>query len=110
MKCSGAILVRVPGDDAWPGPETSEMAGESEEWPDWWEWELELIPHLLKRMIDRNFNEVDLRQMLDLAAGYRPSSSAGRFVVSSSFDGRDWEVVVEPDETTRSLIVVTAYA
>ena len=33
-------------------------------WPDWWDWELELTPHLLKRMIDREFSEVDLRIML----------------------------------------------
>lgn len=85
------------------------MPGPTEQWPDWWEWDLELIPHVLKRMIDRNFNEVDLRHMLNLASGYRPSSSEGRFVVSCPFQGHQWEVVVEPDETTRSLIVVTAY-
>lgn len=30
-------------------------------WPDWWEWEIDLTPHLLKRMEDRDFSEVDLR-------------------------------------------------
>jgi hypothetical protein len=33
-------------------------------WPDWWEWEIDLTPHLLKRMEDRDFSEVDLREML----------------------------------------------
>jgi hypothetical protein len=86
------------------------MEGLPAQWPEWWEWELELIPHLLKRMVDRDFNEVDLRQMLDVATDYRTSSSEGRFLISCRYHGRRWEVVVEPDETTRSLIVVTAYA
>ena len=29
-------------------------------WPHWWDWELDLTPHLLKRMEDRDFNELDL--------------------------------------------------
>ena len=37
--------------------------------PDWWSWELELSAHLLKRMMDRQFNEADLRLMLDDASG-----------------------------------------
>ena len=37
------------------------------EWPDWWEWELELSPHLEKRMVDRDFTELDLRTMLENA-------------------------------------------
>lgn len=32
--------------------------------PEWWEWDLEFTPHLLKRMSDRRFNEVDLRTMM----------------------------------------------
>ena len=40
------------------------MMGTSREWPDWWDWELEFTPHLIKRMIDRQFNEVELRAML----------------------------------------------
>jgi hypothetical protein len=42
----------------------------SGEWPEWWEWELELTPHLLKRMVDRQFDEVDLRTMLADAYDY----------------------------------------
>lgn len=77
--------------------------------PPWWEWELELSPHLLKRMTDRGFNEVDLRQMLAGAADCRPSAVEGRFVVSATLDEQQWEIVLEPDELGTILIVVTAY-
>lgn len=33
-------------------------------WPHWWDWEIELTPHLEKRMEDRGFTELDLRGML----------------------------------------------
>jgi hypothetical protein len=33
--------------------------------PDWWEFELELSPHLLDQMIDRGFTETDLRLMIE---------------------------------------------
>jgi hypothetical protein len=39
--------------------------------PNWWHWELEWTPHLLKRMEDRQFNEVDLREMLQHTKNYR---------------------------------------
>lgn len=73
-------------------------------------WELELTPHLLKRMVDRGFNEIDLRQMLDVARSYRPSAIEGRFVIASRYDGKDWEIVVEPDEPSQHLLVIKAYA
>ncbi|MGH8474366.1 MAG: hypothetical protein ACRER2_01100 [Methylococcales bacterium] len=41
------------------------------DWPEWWDWEIELTPHLLKRMEDRNFNEVDLREMLQRSQRYK---------------------------------------
>ena len=31
------------------------------EWLEWWDWELELSPYLLKRMDDRRFTEIDQR-------------------------------------------------
>ena len=52
-------------------------------WPEWWDWELELSPHLLKRMIDRRFTEVDLRRMLEHARGYAPDLVEGRWVIST---------------------------
>lgn len=78
-------------------------------WPDWWEWELELSPHLLKRMVDRRFTEVDLRTMLKGANACQQSSIPGRWVISSRLRGRSWEVVVEPDEEAELVVVITAY-
>ena len=62
------------------------------DWPSWWDWELEFTPHLLKRMIDRQFNEADLRLMLDEATNFRENHEQGRFVIETRHDGRLWEV------------------
>jgi hypothetical protein len=80
------------------------------EWPSWWEWELALSSHLQKRMEDRGFNEVDLRDMLERARGYREDVVEGRWVISTSHQRNRWEVVVEPDHEDERLVVVTAYA
>ncbi len=77
--------------------------------PDWWQWELELTPHVEKRMEDRGFTEVELRQMLEQARAFRPDVVDGRFVIEARFHGRAWEVVVEPDEVEHLLVVVAAY-
>jgi hypothetical protein len=77
--------------------------------PEWWAWELELTPHVEKRMEDRAFTEVDLRLILERATGFRTDVAEGRFVVETRFRGRPWEVVVEPDEVEHLLVVVTAY-
>jgi hypothetical protein len=79
------------------------------EWPNWWNWELELTPHVEKRMETRDFNEVDLRKMLERAVGYGPDFVSGRYVIGTNFRNRKWEVVVEPDEIDHLLVVVTAY-
>ena len=60
-------------------------------------------------MQDRAFNEVDLRRMLELAAGHRADVLEGRFVIDTRHAGRSWEVIVEPDEIGQLLVVVTAY-
>lgn len=78
-------------------------------WPEWWDWDLELTPHLLKRMVDRGFNEVDLRAMLDVATEYHKDLLEGRWVIVVRHRRRAWEVIVEPDEEMRLLVVVTAY-
>lgn len=77
--------------------------------PEWWEWELELTPHVEKRMEDRSFTEVDLRLMLERATDFRSDVLDGRFVVETRFRARP-EVVVEPDEVEHLLVVVTAYS
>jgi hypothetical protein len=79
------------------------------EWPAWWEFDLELTPHLLKRMIDRGFNEVELRRMLVHAEGLDPDPQAGRWQVVSRYAGDRWIVVVEPELDSERLVIVTAY-
>jgi hypothetical protein len=78
-------------------------------WPSWWQWPLELTPHVEKRMEDRSFSEVDLRAMLARARRYRPDEVDGRFVVETRHRRARWEVIVEPDEVEHLLVVVTAY-
>ena len=85
------------------------MADDNLSLPEWWDWELEFTPHLLKRMVDRSFNEVDVRSMLAAITDWRKSTTEGRYVVTSRFQRREWEAIVEPDETSKLLIVVTAY-
>ena len=79
------------------------------EWPAWWDWELELSPHLLKRMADRRFTEIDLRRMLERASGYREDVVEGRWVIETRHRRRPWEVIVEPDGERELLVVVTGY-
>jgi hypothetical protein len=79
------------------------------EWPAWWSWELELTPHLEKRMEDRAFTEVDLRTMLERAHDYRPDTVEGRWVIATRHPRTPWEVIVEPDPTEMLLVVITAY-
>jgi hypothetical protein len=79
-------------------------------WPDWWNWDLDCAnPHLAKRMIDRSFNETDLRDMLEQSVGYRADAEPGRWIISTTHRNQPWEVIVEPDAGERILIVVTAY-
>jgi hypothetical protein len=60
-------------------------------------------------MIDRSFSETDLRQMLELATGYRPDFDPGRWVIETAWLGRPWEVIVEPINAEKLLLVVTAF-
>ena len=78
-------------------------------WPTWWDWEREFTPHVLKRMVDREFTELDLRHMLEDASSLRPDVEEGRWVVTARHRRRVWEIVVEPDEAERVLVVITAY-
>jgi len=79
------------------------------DWPDWWSWEIELTPHLEKRMEDRSFSEVELRAMFARASTYRSDHVEGRFVVVTRHQSQLWHVIVEPAPDERLLIVVTAY-
>jgi hypothetical protein len=79
-------------------------------WPDWWDWDVELTPHVERRMEDRDFTEVDLRRMLERATSFRHDVVEERYVIATRHNGRDWEVIVEPDAVDRLLVVITAYA
>jgi 4-hydroxy-3-polyprenylbenzoate decarboxylase len=78
-------------------------------WPSWWHWELELSPHLLKRMDDRRFTEVDLRYMLERARDLAPDVVPGRWIAFCRHRRRAWEAILEPDFEQELLVVVTAY-
>ena len=79
------------------------------DWPSWWKWELELSSHLLKRMVDRRFSEIDLRVMMECATAVREDKESGRWVVETAHERRAWEVIVEPDGADRLLVVITGY-
>ena len=77
--------------------------------PEWWDFELELSPHVLDRMIDRDFSEADLRLMIEVAGDLHSSGSIGRWTLETNHHGKAWEVVIEPDELDRVIVVITAY-
>lgn len=59
-------------------------------WPEWWDWELEFSPHLLKRMVDRSFSETDLRTMMENDTGLRQDVEPGRWIVETKHDSGVW--------------------
>ena len=63
---------------------------------------------MLKRMEDRQFNEVDLRTMLEHARSYRRDIVEGRWVIEMHHEEHIWDIV-EPDIVGKLLVVVTAY-
>ena len=60
-------------------------------------------------MVDRSFNEADLRLMLENATGYYENHEEGRWAIESKHDGRPWEIIVEPVPEEQILVIVTAY-
>lgn len=64
---------------------------------------------MLKRMIDRQFNEIDLRKMLLHAQSYRQDIVDGRWTIMTRHSQHPWEIIVEPDSTSNLLVVITAY-
>ncbi len=77
--------------------------------PQWWDWDLEISPHVVKRMVDRGFSELDLRTMLEHPKDYRPDVVEGRWAVVTTHRKRTWEVILEPDVHAKRLVVITAY-
>ena len=54
----------------------TEKDQEKRDWPPWWDWELDLKSHVLERMEDRHFTEVDLPYD-GICGGIPPSSQRG---------------------------------
>jgi hypothetical protein len=77
--------------------------------PDWWNWELEISSHCLKRMSDRGFTETDVRVMIADAESVELQDH-GTYIVATRLGRAGWEVIVTPDANQQVLIVVTAYA
>lgn len=77
--------------------------------PEWWSWEFEFSSHLLKRMVDRGFNETDLRTMLETVRRIDVDTDTGRCIASVRFESQDWEIVLEPESAERRVVVITAY-
>ena len=77
--------------------------------PHWWQWELKLTPHVEKRMAQRGFTEIDLREMLDRRHRTRPDIEPGRWLVETRHRHTNWEVILEPDPESRFVLVITAY-
>ena len=60
-------------------------------------------------MIKRQFNEADLRAMLTDATEYKPDVEPERWLVSTKWHGKPWEIIVEPDQNLHRLVIITAY-
>ena len=60
-------------------------------------------------MEDRDFNEVGLRVMMEQARAYRVDTIPRRWVIETNHRGENWEVIVEPDESERLLVIIKAY-
>ena len=60
-------------------------------------------------MAERDFNEVDLRQMLQNASGYLPDVEEGRWVIRSKHMRHLWKIIIEPNFEREVLVIVTAF-
>ena len=77
--------------------------------PFWWEWEFVLSDHILDRMADRDFTEIDLRAMLGGDIQMSHDIVPGRWLVHARFRTRPWELIIEPIHDERIVLVITAY-
>lgn len=60
-------------------------------------------------MIDRNFNETDLRQMLADVVRVEADVEPDRWTAMCRLEGTVWEVVLEPMPEEQRTLVITAY-
>jgi hypothetical protein len=61
-------------------------------------------------MLQRDFDEIDLREMLQSAKNFEKDIEEGRFKITSGLNGRKWEIIVEPDASEKLLVIITAYS
>ncbi len=78
--------------------------------PDWWDWEPELVDHLLEQGKKRGYTETDIRAMLADATDFCRNHEPGRWQVHVRKDKVLWEIIVEPDYSRQVLEVITAYS
>jgi len=60
-------------------------------------------------MLDRGFNEVDVRHLLGFPTLLEVMGGGNRWRVEGQLRGARWTVVVEPDNLERVIVVVTAW-
>ncbi len=77
--------------------------------PYWWDWELELTPHVEKRMEERGLTEVELRALLQDADLLLPDVVEGRWAATGRRSSESWEIILEPDVQDHVVVVVTVY-
>jgi len=79
------------------------------ELPVWWDWPLALTLHAEFRMQERGLGEVQLRTLLEGADRVYPTGRRDRWKVLARLRGVRWTVVLEPDEATRTVLVITVF-
>lgn len=62
-----------------------------------------------RRLIKREFTEIELRRMTEHATGFDRDDKEGRWVIAVRLRRADWEIIVEPIPEEEVLEVVTAY-
>jgi hypothetical protein len=78
-------------------------------WPDWWNWEIKISSHMQKRLLKRDFTEIELRRMMEYATNFREDYKEGRWIIDTRFRRSAWQVIVEPLHDETKLEVITAY-
>ncbi len=59
-------------------------------------------------MLDRRFNETDLREILTHVEELQEPSAEGRFLAVGRLNRQRWHVVLEPQLSERIVTVITA--
>ncbi len=60
-------------------------------------------------MVDRGFNEVDVRMMFENAIECIRDNVKGRWLVKTRHKQKNWAIIVEPDVEEEVIVVITAF-